>query len=140
MSWRASLSPRFTEIRFLICRDGAKSRGAIDYLKAERSELLMLNPGLRIPITQKYSKPEEGSIPARIRFYTSDYKGGELDVDGLGQKEIEEKLKEFFEGVRDNKPQNVVELRPLLKPGEDWKGSLINYFRQNVGPIRKEFE
>ena len=139
MSWRASIAPRFAEIRFLVCRDSPKSKGALQYLTAERNELLMLNPALRIPITQRYAV-EGQHFPARIRFRTNDHKGGELLVDGLTQKEIEEKLKSLFESVRDNKPQSVVEIAPLLKPGEDWQGDLLNYFRQQVGPIRKQYQ
>jgi hypothetical protein len=140
MSWRASLSPRFNEIRFFICRNSPKSAGLIQYLGAERNELLMLNPKLRLPITQRYSDAERGHYPARIKFYTADHKGGELIVDGLSQKEIEEKLKAFFEGVRDNKPQSVVSLQPLLATNENWKGDLIKYFRKHIGPIRREHE
>jgi len=97
----------------------------------------MLNPSLRIPITQKLAT-EDKHFPAKIRFYTSDYQGGELICDGMDYQEIERHLKTFFEGVRDNKSQNVVTLQPLLKPGEDWKGDLLKYFRQQIGPIRKE--
>jgi hypothetical protein len=137
MSWRASLSPKFSEIRFFICRNSPKSSGVIDYLAKERNELLMLNPKLRIPITQKVAT-EEKHYPAKIRFYTSDFQGGELNCDGLDYLQVENKLKTFFEGVRDGKAQNVVQLKPLLKSGEDWQGELLNYFRKQIGPIRRE--
>lgn len=123
MSWRLALGSHLNQIRFYVC-DPAKvttagsldllkrqpydaSQGLRDMLIRERSEWLMLNQGLFIPVTFNHFSH---NYPARLEFFTKDFYRGELNCQGLEYAEIEDKLRTFVESLRDCKPQNVVEL------------------------------
>lgn len=126
MSWRVALGSQFNLIRFYVCEPAkVVSAGSLDLLKRqpydaseglrtmlkrERSEWLMLNQGLPIPVTFHHFRH---NYPARLEFYTKDFHKGELNCQGLAYDEVEDKMRIFVEALRDCKPQNVVELEYL---------------------------
>ena len=103
------------------------SEGLREYIQMERSELLMLNRDLDIPVGWNTFRPD---FKPRIRFFTQDAQTGYMYCAGLSYPQIEQHVRTLIESLRDGKPQNIVKFESLTKPNEgewDW---LVDYLKR----------